>query len=206
MERHTRIHLLRHGPTHWNEIRRFQGRSDQPLSEKGVEMAEEVGRTLADLQWDAVFSSPLVRASHTARIVIGARPLEVQEVQGLVEMDLGSLEGRVFEDLADDEKSILDQWREQPSLVKMPGGEALEEVQARVVASMLPIIESHRGQSLLVVGHAFSLLTYICAAIDLDLDKLRSLFLDPLGLTTLEVHPDRVLLRGFNHVPGRQAP
>ena len=85
----------------------------------------------------------------------------------------------------------------------MPGGEGLSEVQMRVVASMEPILASHRGQNILVVGHAFSLLTYICAAIDLDLDKLRSLFLDPLGLTTLEVHPDRVLLRGFNHVPGK---
>jgi len=200
MSEPTRIHLLRHGLTEWNELRRFQGRSNIPLNDKGVAQAERVADALSQVEWDIVFSSPLERAMQTARIVVGNRALDIQQVEGLVEMDLGALEGRMLAELSDDERAVLAQWRVKPSLVSMPGGEGLAEVQERVVESLVPLIEENSSKRILVVGHAFSLLTYICAAIELELDQLRSLFLDPLGLTTLEVHSDRVLLRGFNHV------
>ena len=206
MDRPTRVHLLRHGPTEWNQIRRFQGRSDLPLSEQGRAMAEQVALALAGEEWDAVYSSPLKRAMETAKIVVGSRDVEVGQVEGLQEMDLGELEGKTLEDLSESQLAVLAAWREHPSSVEMPGGEGLQAVQARAVESVNPLVAAHRGQKILVVGHAFNLLTYICAAIEIDLDRLRSLFLDPLGLTTLEAHPDRILLRCFNHVPGRWTP
>ncbi|WP_411195835.1 phosphoglycerate mutase family protein, partial [Rhizobium sp.] len=40
------IYLLRHGETIWNTLGRFQGQKDSPLTERGIEQAEQMARLL----------------------------------------------------------------------------------------------------------------------------------------------------------------
>ena len=66
----SRLALLRHGHTHWNRAGRIQGRSDIPLDDDA--RAELTGYELP-APWNkaALWSSPLQRASETARLVAG---------------------------------------------------------------------------------------------------------------------------------------
>jgi probable phosphoglycerate mutase len=66
------ILLVRHGETEWNRQRRYQGRSDSPLTERGVAQAQSIGRLLGVLPDTAsanIVSSPLGRARYTAKII-----------------------------------------------------------------------------------------------------------------------------------------
>jgi len=65
----TRILLIRHGETDWNRIHRFQGRSDVPLNQKGREQARALAVALKHEPITAIYSSPLVRAIETARLI-----------------------------------------------------------------------------------------------------------------------------------------
>ena len=61
-----RILLARHGETVFNVERRYQGQSDSPLTERGVEQARQLARMLRDEPVGAVYSSDLGRALETA--------------------------------------------------------------------------------------------------------------------------------------------
>ena len=67
-----RIVLLRHGESDWNKENRFTGWTDVDLSAKGVEEANEAGRTLAreGFAFDLAFTSVLKRAIRTLWITL----------------------------------------------------------------------------------------------------------------------------------------
>lgn len=87
------IYIIRHGQTELNNRSVLQGRSDHPLNEIGIAQAETAVQKLREqgVTFDRVFSSPLIRAIQTARIV--APELEPVLDERLIEMDYGPFEG-----------------------------------------------------------------------------------------------------------------
>jgi broad specificity phosphatase PhoE len=66
----TTFYLVRHGQSQANVDRIVQGPSvDTHLTEKGRKQAEELAETLADIHFDAIYSSDTVRSKETAEII-----------------------------------------------------------------------------------------------------------------------------------------
>ena len=85
------LYLVRHGETEWSRARRHTGRTDLPLSPAGEAEARALGRHLRGLEVDRVLSSPLTRATTTARLAgFGDR---VELTDALLEFDYGDYEG-----------------------------------------------------------------------------------------------------------------
>jgi broad specificity phosphatase PhoE len=82
--------------------------------------------------------------------------------------------------------------------VQMPEGESLQEVQSRVAQCIKEIVEENPEGQVLIVAHGFALLSFVCHVLNLPLDHFRQLHLDHLGLTQIEVLPERMVLRRFN--------
>ena len=84
----TRLLVIRHAATDWNEAGLIQGRTDRPLSEAGRAWAS---RARVPTGWEGVrcLSSPLVRAMETARL-LGLAP---EPEPRLIEMAWGEWEG-----------------------------------------------------------------------------------------------------------------
>ncbi len=54
-----KVYLLRHGQTAWNaDNNRYCGRTDIPLTAKGIAQAEAVREQLQGIAFDGVYSSP----------------------------------------------------------------------------------------------------------------------------------------------------
>lgn len=91
------LYFMRHGETIINRAHRTQGWCDGVLTEKGIEVAVNVGLGLRDIKFDAVYSSDLGRAVKTATIIINENrasgKIELQELQGLREVCFGKYEG-----------------------------------------------------------------------------------------------------------------
>lgn len=170
----TRILLVRHGETDWNSERRWQGQTDRPLNERGREQALRLADELASEPIDAVYSSDLIRAHETARIIAERLGLGVTAVPGLRERRFGSWEGMRDEEVA----------HHFPGVQSAPDAEEREEMASRVLESIGAIAQTHPGQTVLVVAHGGPIRAVLrhfthprgdepvqnCAVLELDLE------------------------------------
>jgi phosphoserine phosphatase len=172
-----KILLVRHGETSWNLEGRFQGRSDVPLNEKGKEQANALSLALKGECLTAIYCSPLVRAKETARLIKIFHPsVPLYEEEGLMEMDLGEFEGIEGPRWAAQYAEFRIAWKENPGSVRMPGGESLREVQVRALGALERIANAYPPETtLLLCSHNFVILTILCHALAIPLDRFREL-------------------------------
>ncbi len=92
-----RLYFVRHGETPWNVERRMQGQSDIALNEFGRLLAVKTGVGMSDLNFDCVYASPLVRAYHTAELILAenktGKDLEIIKEDRIKEIGFGVYEG-----------------------------------------------------------------------------------------------------------------
>jgi len=159
-----RLILVRHGQSVWNAANRFTGWTDVDLSEKGVEEADEAGLQLADIRFDVVHTSDLIRAQRTAEIIMGHNQASGDDVPTrydwrLNERHYGALQGLNKAETA--EKHGAEQvhvWRRSYD-VAPPEGESLEMTAQRTIPyfidEIVPDLEG--GLNVLVSAHGNSL-------------------------------------------------
>ncbi len=96
------LYVTRHGKTMFNTVHRAQGWSDTPLTKPGVNVAQDLGDGLTDVDFKAAYSSDSGRARETARIVLdskGQKKLKALESTQLREVCFGSYEGDLDENM-----------------------------------------------------------------------------------------------------------
>lgn len=94
----TRIYVARHGETDWNRAGKLQGATDIPLNNTGKKQAADCGRFFEDITIEAIFTSPLKRASETASIINEKLNLPVIELVEFKERTFGDAEGMTYEE------------------------------------------------------------------------------------------------------------
>ncbi len=162
--------LLRHGQSQWNLENRFTGWKDVPLTEKGINEANNAGHLLKkhNIKIDKVFSSVLERANKTAEIAIKASEIEnlykngkliYEKNQNLNERDYGDLVGLNKAETADKfGKEQVHIWRRSYD-TPPPNGESLKDVVDRVSPYFTETIQPHilNKKNVLIVAHGNSL-------------------------------------------------
>lgn len=143
------VYVVRHGQTDWNREGRIQGGTDNPLNATGREQAATLGRTLADVRIDAVYTSSHQRARQTAEVFEGRAP--IRPMDELRERFFGRFEGA-----NDKDPQILADWNKRRFTWddSMEGGESLESQSRRAEAALRQIRSRHpEGGTLVIVGH-----------------------------------------------------
>jgi probable phosphoglycerate mutase len=137
----TKILVIRHGPTDWNEAGLIQGHTDRPLSKAGRDRIAAM--RLPDAWVGAkCLSSPLRRAIDTARL-LGLDPkLEAR----LIEMAWGEWEGKGLKDLRVEFEAELAAKEAQGLDFRPPGGESPRDVQRR----LRPLLPEVQGPTVFV--------------------------------------------------------
>ena len=62
------LYVVRHGESTHNAANRIQGQSDPSLSERGRRQGTRAAEALKSLDFDAIYSSPLLRAAGNVRV------------------------------------------------------------------------------------------------------------------------------------------
>ena len=174
--------LVRHGQSDWNLKNLFTGWKDPDLTELGIQEATTGGQALADygIKFDIAFTSALVRAQHTLKLVldkVGQPNLETIRDQALNERDYGDLSGLNKDDArAKWSEEQVHVWRRSYD-VPPPGGESLRDTGARVwpyyLTEILPRVL--RGEKVLVAAHGNSLRSLVMVLDRLTREQVLSL-------------------------------
>ncbi len=188
--------LIRHGRTEWNATGRWQGHEDIPLNETGRQQARALAQRLASWPVEAIYTSDLLRAQETAKII--ARPLNLSPI---MDVNLRERYGGFFQGLTGNE--IRTKYREDwEKLVKgdeIEGVESNTAVQERVWESFEKIAGNHRGQTVALVSHGAALGLLIAKALGFTLgQRPRFTMRQNTGLSIVEMDDSGPLVTLLN--------
>ena len=193
-----RLILARHGETSWNREGRNQGRAQTGLNDEGVRQARNLARSLRKFPISALYSSPLRRAGQTAETIAQTLSLPVLTLDGLMEMDLGRVDGLTNDEMQKRFPEIVEGWRNDPSSVRMPGGESLGDVQKRGWQAIDEIRRKNPDADAVAVTHNFVIGVLVLKVLGLPLSHFQRLRIELGSMTTLEHRRDRWRLLSLN--------
>lgn len=185
------IYLTRHGKTMFNTTHRAQGWSDTPLTKPGIEIAQQLGWGLKDIDFVDVYSSDLGRARQTASIILAAKgdKFDIIEMDKLRETCFGLFEGDLdpnmwtpaaqslgyasFEALMSDFTAghiTIDKMMNAIATVEKSGeAENYQTVKTRMEQALTEIANKTKqqgGGNVLVVSHGMAILAFINDYVD----------------------------------------
>ncbi|CAH2031936.1 alpha-ribazole phosphatase [Trichlorobacter ammonificans] len=149
----TRIYLIRHGQVEGHEERRYNGQTDVALTDLGVEQYHQLKDRLSDSRISACYSSDLTRCRTGAEIICGQFAIQPVFRPELRELNIGIWEGLTWQEI---QSRWPEEWQARLNdLVnyRVTQGENLLDVDARVMPVVREVVERHRGQEILLVGH-----------------------------------------------------
>ncbi|MEU5829957.1 bifunctional RNase H/acid phosphatase [Micromonospora tulbaghiae] len=200
-EEATRLVLVRHGETERTVQKRYSGRGDVPLTERGRAQARATAARVAALAPSvaAVVSSPLSRCTATAEAVaaqVGNPPVRTDD--DLIECDFGVWEGHTFAEVREGWAAELDAWLAS-TRVAPPKGESFVTVAERTGRAVDRLRSAYPGETVVVVSHVSPIKLVLRDALAAGDAFLHRLYLDTAGISVLDLYPDGgVAVRSVN--------
>ena len=220
-----RIWLVRHGQTLWNELGRFCGHTDIPLSTLGRRQARKLASHLQHMPISAIYSSDLSRTRETAEIIVDkiilrgnretarvspthkrtehvGKTLAVSLLPALREINFGAWEGLTYDEIV---TSFADQlgFFTDPEHYAPSQGETLTEVLQRVMPALQEIMQHKHDGAIVIVSHGGVLRGLLCAFLGMPLRNQWQLRIDTGSLSAIDVSLDEhgevvISLAGLN--------
>ncbi len=156
--------FVRHGQSVANVERWLSGHVDTPLTDEGRAQARSAAAELAGTPLARAFTSDLVRAHDTARILLDRRDVPLTVTSALRERECGDWACAKLDELrASGEVELLFGWHSKP-----PGGESQAQVGARVLAWLASVSEVEGTTLLVAHGGVIRILLGLLDGVALD--------------------------------------
>ena len=130
-----RLAFIRHGVTQANKERRYLGKTDESLSQEGIELLEfyKLQKLYPDVEY--LFTSPMKRCMETAKIIYPTLyPIMIPEWE---EINFGRFEYRNYEELKDDVQ--YQEWINNGGALDFPEGESRKDFILRCKSGFIRI-------------------------------------------------------------------
>ncbi len=189
----TKVILVRHARTTYNEQGRYQGSSDESvLTEKGHQDAYSTGLALQKYNFDAIYTSPLTRVQQTTQAILAAfkQTNNLPSVfidHKLTEIQMSDWQGLFYQEVKEKFAEAYSCWQETPHLftfnnIFFPVLELFKQAQQ----FWQVVLNKHRGQTILVVAHSGTNRALISTAVGLNPKYYHSLQQSNCGISCLE--------------------
>jgi len=149
----SQVFLVQTGETIWEAQDRIESVAGAPLTEDGTRDVERAAQELASCQTDirVVYACDGESERQTAELIAKALNAKVRLEPELRELDYGLWQGLTKEEFKRRQPRLYRQWAEAPASIRPPGGETLDEAQARLKTVVKEILKRHREDAALVV-------------------------------------------------------
>ena len=192
-----RLIFVRHGLSTFNKEGRIQGRSDlSTLTKEGQSQAAAAGKTISSIPIDAVYSSPLQRASETTKIIIEHHQsnLKPNFTDNLLEVNLGPWSGKTKEQLKKLYPGKIAVWEKEPKelSIKDEDGKDFQPIKELLIQAenfLKSLFDFHRdsNKTILIVAHNAILRCLILKLINEPQKGFRRIKLDNTSISILNI-------------------
>lgn len=181
----TTFYLIRHGSNDFAG-KTLVGRTPGiHLNDTGRAEAERLANELAREPIQHLFSSPMERCRETAAPIAKRLNLEVQILDGLVEVEFGDWTGQEIAEMNSNE--LWQKWNTFRSGGRIPNGESIWEVQTRMVSVIEKLRRQFPDQVLALFSHGDPLRAAITYYLGMPIDFIHRLELSPASVSVLMI-------------------
>ena len=169
----TEILIVRHAKSIANDNGMFGGITDYDLSEEGLKQAEELAVRLKDTHIDKIYSSPLKRAINTIKPTAIMKNLDINIVDDLREINVGTWEDILRDDLRKmypEENKYID---ETEYYTGMAGQEETIDVSNRIYDAILNIAKDNIGKTVIITSHIVAMRAFLCKIMNIPFEKTK---------------------------------
>ncbi|WP_375201231.1 histidine phosphatase family protein [Hyphococcus sp.] len=163
------VYFIRHGQTEWNAERRMQGQWESDLTELGRAQAKQTAAAVAALGVEAIYASPLRRASESAQALCKTSGLPATYDDRLKEWSAGDWSGCLYADIVTRWPDEWAAWRKDMWGYRPPNAENFADLKERG-AAFLEDLSKTQADRIAIVSHGFITRAMIAHLLDLSPD------------------------------------
>lgn len=194
------FYIVRHGQSRANAQQIMQGaKVDTPLTSQGQNQASQTAAKLSEVDFTAIFASPLVRAAQTAQII---RPTQTVTYDWrLREFDYGQWDGQLTWKLRQDHPQFFDENQNLlPGSQVLSGGETHVQALARLRSFFQTAVSNLPADAqILIVSHGYTIKLIVALILGLDDQHVATLNEpDNAGVTKISWTAETQTLLAYN--------
>ena len=219
-----RLIMIRHPKTQANERKLVYGRTDALYSEGGEATIPGIVEKLHDVKIDRIYSSPLTRTRLLAEAIAadhGPAAPDIVMDDRILEMDFGKFENKTVAELEAEYPEEFRAYRENFNHAVVPGGESYVRVAERTVAFLQDIYDRHekgidycrdddgwpaqgtvsekkKEETIVVVSHSMVIHAAIGYLMDIDLDDVWRVKVEPGSMIDFDWRYDYAMLQSLS--------
>jgi len=183
------LYLVRHGMTDDSGKRITGYRPGVHLNKAGIRRAVQVANYLKPFPIKAIYASPLERAMETAESIATRHDLPVHPVDFLKELDFGDYQGKGGE-LSKD--PLWTSFLKDPSLVRFPNGESVQQAQSRIVGGLDSLVKSFTDDDeIICVSHCEVLRLALAHALNIPVNSYMRLTISTGSVSGVVWNPEQ---------------
>jgi len=193
------IIFLRHGQAENNTRRILAGRTDGvPLTKTGIEQAGNIAKYLKHIDVSAIYSSPIERASNTAKIVADYNSLNYELDDRLIEIEMGKFTRMNYDDMFAKHGNVFLKFYENDPIIAEHEVETFPHVQERVRDMVDYVIKKHKNQNVVLVTHMDPIKSMLSTIMELKPKILFELIIANASLTIVKEYDGKFSLSAIN--------
>ena len=200
-----RLVFVRHGLSSFNKKGIVQGRSnDSYLTKEGYEQAESAGKVLNGINFDAIYSSPLIRASETANTIEKCfkKNYEIHLDENLLEVNLEKWSGFTIDEIKNKYPDDYLNWKNDPEnlILKNKDNNNYQPIkdlyiQAKRFTDYLFLnYKSEEETNILIIAHNAILRCIILSLIKRPRKGFRKIKLDNASISIINIQKNKALI------------
>jgi len=193
------IIFLRHAQAKNNVERILAGRKEGfPLTQTGLQQAENIAKFLKPLEISTIYSSPIERAMSTANLAAKSLNLKVKTDSRLTEIEMGMFSGMLYEDMFVKYGNVFLKFYQDNPIIEENGVETFSNVKKRVLDIVNYCSKEHKGQNVLLVTHMDPIKAMLSTILHLKPESLYELIIRNASLTILKKEQNNYSLAAIN--------
>ena len=193
-----RLYLIRHGEVEGAADGKLIGRTDAPLSERGLVQSRRLSEQLAVAPLSAIYSSDLKRALSTAEVIAVRSRLHVQPNSDWREIDMGEWEGRKVSELHGEAPERVAPLFSNPASFEYPGGESFAAFTSRIQGALHRLLMTHPKGDVALVAHGGVCRTIIGSVLEMPMRNWLRLAQEYCCLNVIDWYGVNPVLRLLN--------